>query len=480
MDRPRIAIVGAGLAGLSAAEALLRHHGSEIDIDLYEAKRSTGGRAGSFQDPHNGETVDYCQHVAMGCCTNLIALLQRCGLSADWDRYSELEFRFAGYRPSQFAPSARLPAPLHLAKAFGAIKYLTPRQKIRIATGIWRLIRTPTKQLASETALHWLSRQGQDAVCRERFWDVILVSALGESTQKVSMAAARKVLVDGFLSARGAPDVWVPAKPLSDLFGVRLTTGLQDLGATVHTGRLVDRLHRREDGRVDPIVAGAPGDTADHVIVATPWHQCGDLLANHLPHELTRSYRSIPASPITGVHLWFDREFTDRSHCVLVGSVSHWLFRRRDSQSDDRRKDSSQPRESNDRGVYYQVVISASSEARAIPNDMLVERVLSELKQFFPAAGDATLLRSRVVTDPRSVFSVRPEIEQIRPNTSTALPWLHLAGDWIDTGWPATMEGAVISGRLAANSVSLQLKRGTIPIDAGLPRGWLAGQLIKP
>jgi uncharacterized protein with NAD-binding domain and iron-sulfur cluster len=178
-------------------------------------------------------------------------------------------------------------------------------------------------------------------------------------------------------------------------------------------------------------------------------------------------FAEFPASSITGLHLWFDREFTDRPHAVMVGTAAQWIFRQ---PWDDRSSKSER---------YYQVVISGSQQARSLPKEQLVETVLGELRQAFPAARQAQLLRSRVVTDPKSVFSIRPEVDAVRPTSHTPLPWLHLAGDWIATGWPSTMEGAVISGRLAASSVAAREGLSPIAVDPGLPRGWLAKWICK-
>ncbi len=152
----------------------------------------------------------------------------------------------------------------------------------------------------------------------------------------------------------------------------------------------------------------------------------------------------------------------------MVGTISQWLFR--------------DPIDST-RGAqdhYYQVVISASHDARQLPREALVDQVLGELRHAFPKAGDARLLRHRIVTDPKSVFSIRPEVEAIRPPARTPLPWLHLAGDWIATGWPATMEGAVISGRMAAASVLDREGLAPVSVDPGLRPAWLARWLIRP
>ncbi|MEM9589603.1 MAG: FAD-dependent oxidoreductase [Planctomycetota bacterium] len=144
------------------------------------------------------------------------------------------------------------------------------------------------------------------------------------------------------------------------------------------------------------------------------------------------------------MHLWFDRPITEREHAVLVGTVSQWLFR-------DPCPNVSPLSDVAERGHYYQIVISASADANAMPKQELVDVILSELRATFPEACNATLTHFRLVTDPKSVFSIRPQVDAIRPASATGVPWLALAGDWTQTDWPSTMEGAVISGRKAAS-----------------------------
>lgn len=461
MSRKRVIIVGGGLAGMSAAEALARSYGDRFEIALLESKRATGGRAASFTDPATDETVDYCQHVAMGCCTNLMGLLERCGLAGSMKRYAELQFLHSEHSPSRFAASRFLPAPLHLAGSISALRYLSRDQQRQIRNGLWRLLRCPASSLHGHSAGHWLRANHQDAETIRIFWDVIVVSALGECTDVVAMSAVRKVFVDGFAAARGASDVLVPTLPLAKLFGRRLSAAIENLGVSVLTGMSVtsvaDRVIETRDGT---------RYAAEHVIVAVPWHAIASLMSRIELPGVDR-YSRIPASPITGIHLWFDREITNLPHAVMVGTVAQWLFRNPISDG------------SNESDCYYQVVISASHHARSLPKKQLLETVLGELRDVFPAGKDAKLVRNRIVTDPKSVFSIRPEVDAIRPAAQTPLPWLHLAGDWIATGWPATMEGAVISGRMAAQSVAGQENLRSIDINPGLPRGWLSRSIIK-
>lgn len=475
MTAPRkVVIVGGGLAGLSAAESIARHHPSRFDVTLLEAKRVVGGRAGSFSgatagnDDDGGQDVDYCQHVAMGCCTNFLGLIDRCGLSGAIRRYSDLTFLHPDHPPSPFRPSRWLPAPLHLGRTLSALCYLTANEKSQIRRGLWRLMRTPTDSLVDVNAGRWLAEAGQSESVVEKFWDIVLVSALGEQTARVSMAAARKVFIDGFAAARGASDVCVPIRPLSKLIGRDLASEVASLGVRIQTNSPVTDI--TADRTV--VVSDAAPIDADHVIVAVPWYRIDRLFSDEavrgaLPNMI--AWTHFPTSPITGIHLWFDRPITDRPHAVMVGTTAQWLFRDpvfADDSGDARR-------------FYYQVVISASEQARAMDRGTLIDTVLGELRHAFDGARDAKLLSHRVVTDPRSVFSVRSDVMRLRPPAPTALPWLHLAGDWIDTGWPATMEGAVIGGTMAAASVMRQESLTPPAVDPGLRPGWLARRLIR-
>jgi squalene-associated FAD-dependent desaturase len=466
-ERKRIVVVGGGLAGLSASEALARSCGDRFDITLLESKRAAGGRAGSFIDPSGGETVDYCQHVAMGCCTNLIGLLDRCGLAGSMQRSSELQFLHPQHPPSRFAPSRYLPAPLHLFRTISAMRYLNAEQRLQVRRGLLRLFRSSGAALNEQTAGQWLRANMQDAETIRCFWDVIVVSALGEQTDVVAMSAVRKVFVDGFAAARGASDVLVPRLPLAELFGRRLRAAIEKLGVKVQTGMTVVNVQASTPHAATVVTADGTHLDADHVIVAVPWHAIAKLISGvDIPG--IDQFARIPASPISGIHLWFDREITKRPHAVMVGTLAQWLFRDPIANR------------SNEPSAYYQVVISSSDEARSHPKEQLVETVLSELRHAFSAANEAKLIRSRIVTDPKSVFSIRPEVDAIRPSSQTHLPWLHLAGDWIATGWPSTMESAVISGRMAAHSVAEHESIGPIEIEPGLQRGWLARRIIKP
>lgn len=499
LSTPHVIIIGGGLAGLSAAQALadavafangrkvIGGNSVQLKITLLEAKRSTGGRAGSFSDFVSGESIDYCQHVAMGCCTNFIAMLKRFDLLGDWKRYRELVFHRPGVKPSPFSPSRWLPAPLHLASCIGKLDYLTRNQKREVRLGMWRLMRTKSDSLADVTAKTWLQSVGQSQATIKAFWDVILISALGEETEVVSMQAARKVLIDGFAAAHGASDVLVPRNPLSEMFGERLPQKLKSLGVDLRCQSTVKRIDIASSA--GPTVELANGEKlmADQVVSAVPWYRLSSMFD---PDDAKAAIPNIQdctrldASPISGIHLWFDRPIMTKDHAVMVGTTAQWVFRQPLANSQPSNAQFQDGPDSKS-GHYHQVVISASEQSQSLGKDALLKTVLDELRAEFPLGRDFKLLRHRIVTDPHSVFSVSPATERIRGCVRPALPWLHLAGDWTPTGWPSTMESAVISGRMAARSVAAKLNPskshawGEIRIDSGLPWGSLAKLMIR-
>ncbi|KLU07934.1 Phytoene desaturase, pro-zeta-carotene producing [Rhodopirellula islandica] len=480
-----VVVIGGGIAGLSAAEALSRTQAfgrGELQVELLDSRHQTGGRAGSFVEPTTGQTVDYCQHVAMGCCTTLLDLLQRLELLSQFQRYEELTFYHPQHGFSRFRPSPWLPPPLHLASSLSSLKHLTGSNRRQIRSALWRLMRIQESDLIDVTALEWLQANGQSEDTRTKFWDVILVSALGDVPQRVSMAAARKVMIDGFAGARNASDVWVPKRPLSEIFGESFREPLSRRGVRFELGDAV-RGMRWDEGSERWIIERSSGEsrTADHVVVATPWHVSRrwfpDLWgkqAGLTPSEKEDWELPFASSPITGIHLWLDRSLTPLPHVVMVGTLAQWFFQEPIEQAE---------QSSRAEGVYHQVVISGRHAGSDWPKEKLVAEVVRELSQAFPESGTPQIRKSRVVTDPHAVFCVSPTTQGCRPESKTSRPGLHLAGDAVATGWPATMEGAAISGQMAAKSVveslGQQVENEGIEVPVGLKRGWLARRLIR-
>ena len=496
-DQRQIVIVGGGLAGIAAAESLVRNGQGKLNVLLLESKRTLGGRAGSFDDSVTGETVDYCQHVAMGCCTNYMMLMHRCSLQSFFRRFEDLTFLHPDVAPSRFAPSRYLPAPLHLARTVGSLSYLTWAQQREIRRGLAYLLRTPSSQMKKLSAMEWLKQRGQSNESIRLFWDVILVSALGEKTEYASMSVARKVIVDGFAKAKGASDVIVPRIPLRVLIGQQLRQSIEALGVVVRTRTPVQRIESVGEQRV--AIRLRENDEllqADYCVAAPPWYTIEKLIDNKFASKIPGFHQiaSFPSSPITGVHLWFDREITALPHAVMVGTAAQWLFRQPFDESLVSAPSWSLPNGGQKTGefgretmplqvrnnYYYQVVMSSRHKYAELGREELVEQLLRELRHAFPQARLANLLHSRVVTDPNAVFSIRPEVDAARPPTLPypALPCLLLAGDWTQTDWPSTMEGAVISGMKAAAEILKREGLSYTKVDPGLDPGWLSRALI--
>ncbi|MES1213830.1 MAG: hydroxysqualene dehydroxylase HpnE [Singulisphaera sp.] len=459
----RVTIVGGGLAGLATAVALARETagGRPLSIELREARRRLGGRAASFADAASGESVDYCQHISMGCCTNLADFCQRTG-TADLfrpDRVLNLFTRDG--RQSRLAASGWLPAPLHLAPALLKLHFLSWRERLGIGRAMLQLARAKPGELTAYSVSSWLTAHGQTPRAIERFWGAVLVSALGESVERASMLHAQKVFLDAYLANRHAYELHVPRVSLGELYDERLSRWLELQGVKLCLESLVDQIDTA-DGGVTFRADGAEHQ-CDAIVVATPWQRVKSILSPRLaalPGVV--GLDGISAAPIAGVHLWFDRPITTLDHAALVDMLSQWLFRRSDLTGDSQGEH------------YYQVVISASHQIAGRDRAEVVREVCDELRDAFPTARDATLLRWKLVADPFAVFSVRPGIEELRPPQATSVRGLYLAGDWTKTGWPSTMEGAVRSGYLAAEEVLRGFGREAKLLAADLPQSFLA------
>ncbi len=430
----RVVIIGAGLAGLAAAQALAERG---FCIVLLESRNRAGGRAGSFIDQATGQLIDACQHVSMGCCTNFAHFCRTAGIAHRLAAQPALYFMTPDRRVSTFAAD-RLPAPLHLARAFLSAHFLSPGDKARIAWGLFRLRRASPDD--DRPFADWLRRHRQTRRTIERFWGLVLVSALNEDVERLGLRYARKVFVDAFLGHPRGFVVEVPTVPLGRLYGDELPAWLARHGVELRLGTAVQRIVLEEGRAVG--VELRPGEQvpAEHVLSAVPF----DRLLRLLPEEViaSQSYfadlRRLETSPITSVHLWYDRPVLALPHVVLVGCLGQWLFNRGESSPGEH---------------YVQVVVSAARAFRGLGHDEVRRRITEEMARLFPTAARAELRRARVVTEHQATFSAVPGVDQWRPVQASPVPGLFVAGDWTRTGWPATMEGAVRSGYLAAEAL---------------------------
>lgn len=460
----RVVIVGGGLAGLAAA-SILAPRG--LAVTLLEARPRLGGRASSFLDPTSGEWIDNCQHVTMRCCTNLDDFCRRVGIDSLLKREPVLYFQDEAGRVSSLS-AARLPAPMHLAWSFLRLRFLSMPDKLRIAHGLVRLLREPSAPHGLSFR-EWLLAHRQTPRTISRYWELILTSALNETTDNIDYRYARQVFVIGFIANRESAVVEIPSVPLGEFYGRRLEEWLTDHGVEIRLNTAATKLQISDESVLAvEIRSGAPV-AADHVILTVPFHRVRDLLpvsVAQLPEFAV--LERMASSPITGVHLWFDRPVMENPHLVAVGRTVQWLFRRPWKGEN-----------SENQGQYIQAVISASRQLAGLGKEEVLKIIRNDVGQLLPESKTANLLHHRVVTERAATFSIAPGIDQLRPAQQTSIKRLWLAGDYTQTGWPATMEGAVRSGYLAAGAI---LKEVGNP-DADLIRpplkpSWLVRQLL--
>jgi squalene-associated FAD-dependent desaturase len=451
MARPaqsfRVAVVGGGLAGLAAGCALAE---VGVPVSLFERRPYLGGRASSYEHPGTGEVVDNCQHVLLGCCTNLIEFYRRLGIADRIRWYDRLTFLEPGGRASIVAPSF-LPAPLHTAPSFLRSHCLSWRDKLSIASAMAGLAaRAPEDQ--GDSFLTWLRRHRQSNGAIERFWKTILVSALNEDLDRISCSSAAQVIRESFLKSAEAGHLGVPTVPLTELYSVA-GEYIRARGGEVHLRAGVESF--RSDSMAVGLSVEGTDASFDAVLLAIPF----DVLARMVPEvpeaqSLRRQLAHFATSPITGIHLWFDRQITDLDHAILLDRTMQWMFHKSRLLS---RGSSSVPNPRSEGqtydGSYVELVVSSSKSLVPKSKSEIIALAFDELKEFFPAAREAKLLKSTVVKEVNATYSPRPGMDAYRPSFPTVWPRVFLAGDWTATGWPATMEGAVRSGYLAAEAI---------------------------
>ncbi|MBV8630143.1 MAG: FAD-dependent oxidoreductase [Silvibacterium sp.] len=435
-----VVVVGAGVAGLSAACALTD---SGYRVQLLERRPYVGGRASSYEHPGAGEIIDNCQHILLGCCTNLVDFYRRLGAEDQIQWFDRTIFIEPGGRQTVLQ-SNELPAPLHMSLAFLRAPAFSATDKLAIVRGILSFLKDVPPE-TTETFAHWLVRTGQTESATERFWKLVLASALNEDPEYISLHYAAKVFREVFLfSARGG-QMGIPRIPLSDLYG-RAADYLNERGAQIHLRTPVDSI-RQLDG-LWHVAAGNQVFTADAVVLALPFESMQKLRAalpqNEQAEVLFQKLQGFSHSPITSIHLWFDREITTLDHAVLLDTPFHWIYN----------KSRLQPEIRNGAGCYLELVVSASKALVPIQRQEIIDLAMRELPRFFSAVTSAKLDKAAVVKEVRATYSVRPLLDEIRPGAKSPWPGVYLAGDWTATGWPATMESGVRSGYLAAEALT--------------------------
>lgn len=465
----QVIVIGGGLAGIAAAVRLAQ---AGVAVTLIETRKRLGGRATSFVDPTTGHVLDNCQHVLLGCCTNLIDLYEKLGVAdaIEWHRRLYFIGPPAGRHRATDSSNGHgshdedvpwvideleatdLAAPLHMTRPLMGFATLSLAEKLMIARGMLAVMRAGRqgREAADDISFRdWLRQHHQSDSVIEKFWGVISISALNELPERSSARYALQVFQDGFLANEQAYVMGLSRVPLVALYaqaervieqaGGRLMLGTGAAGFEFHARRVTGlRLSSGDTLRADAFISAVPFDrlaklaTADMVAVDERLHHLDDLTV----------------SPILGIHLWFDQPVMELPHLIFMQSPLQWLFNKGMASPEHYGLPDAATIHHNVQHLHG--VISAAHDLVDQPAERISDLVAAEVKKALPAAAAAKLLHTRVVKEKRATFAVRPGADRFRPAATGTIDNLYLAGDWCATGWPATMEGAVRSGYLAA------------------------------
>ncbi len=430
---PRVAVIGGGLAGIAAA---LDCADAGAEVTLLEVRPRLGGAVYSFE--RDGLRIDNGQHVFLRCCTAYRALLARLGSERGVFLQPRLEIPVVspGGKVSVLRRST-LPAPLHLAGALLRYRHLTVRERLgaaRAALALGRLNpRAP--ELDGRTLGAWLAVHGQGPSTVAALWDLVALPTLNLPAAQASLALGAFVFQRGLLERADAGDIGFHRRPLSEIVGEPAERELRARGVELRLGWRVERV--QATGTSMEVLNGNEGVSADAVIVALPHARAGRLIEPLDPSAAARA-AALQGSPIVNLHVVYDRRVCELPFAAGVRTPVQYVFDRTEAG-----------------GVgegcqYLAVSLSGADREMGMSVDALRERYLPALAELFPRARAARVERFLVTREHAATFRPQPGVGALRPGPRTSVPGLALAGAWTDTGWPATLEGAVLSGHAAA------------------------------
>jgi squalene-associated FAD-dependent desaturase len=433
MSQPRVAVVGGGLAGIAAA---LECADAGASVTLLEARRRLGGA--TFSVRRNGYWLDNGQHVALRCCTAYRTLLRRLGVEGRLDVQPRLRIPvLAPGGTTAVLSRSSLPAPLHLAATLLRYRHLTVTERLAAIRGAaaLRTLDPEDTSLDGQTFGSWLRAHGQSERTISALWNLIALPTLNLDADDASLLGAAKVFRTGLLDESDACDLAVPRVPLQHLHGDPARAALKDRGARVELGSVVRGVEPMGSG----FVIGTQGEPveADAVVVAVPHQAVAKIVPAGVVDETATE--ALGESPIVNLHLHYDRRVLGEPLAAAIDSPVQWLFDRTASSGVER-------------GQLVSVSLSGADAEVRLTRDEIVARLRPAVEHLLPEARGATLLEAAVTKEPRATFRAVPGTAASRPEPRTAVRGLYLAGAWTDTGWPATMEGAVRSGVAAARA----------------------------
>ena len=448
-SQPRVIVLGGGLAGMAAACHLLDEG---WHVTLVEKRPYLGGRVFSFTDRETGQIVDNGQHVFLGCCTYYMDFLEKIGTlnRAYLQQRTSVEVVRPG-RPTGRIAAGRLPKPLHMLPSFLAYRHLGLWDKLTAVYALLRLNAADRTKpgLQQETFAHWLRRHRQTQRAIDNFWNLIVMPCVNDDVEDVSASMGIMIFQEGLLKSPQSSRIGYAREGLSTLMGEAAKAYLESNGASVVTGQSAAALLLNEgadddESRVSAVhLSNGDALQADAYVSALPLDNLTPLLPQILAETpFFSSLQSLQTAPIVNVYLWYDRPVMEQDFVAVVDSPLQWVFNKTAIMG---RNDA--------KGQYVTVSLSAAFDYVNQPKNALQQMCIEAMKDAFPKAKSARVTRCLVVKQEKATFRCLPGSERFRPAAATPIQNLFLAGDWTDTGWPSTMEGAVRSGVTAAKAV---------------------------
>ena len=423
-------------------------------VVLMEKRPYLGGRAFSFPEPDTGQEIDNGQHVFLGCCVAYMDFLEKLGVLENTHIPPRLEVPVLGYGGRRgVLRSVNLPAPLHLLPTLLRYPHLSLAEKLRVLYGGLRIHFTKRRNgqgsAAGETFAAWLKRHRQTDSAIDRFWNLIILPTLNDDISEVSADMGLMVFQEGVLKSKASAAIGYARVGLTELVSAATRTYLKARGGEVLLGTAARQISV-EENRVCGVQTTNGAVTGDWYVSALASYDLEAMLPQPLADgDFFSRARGLSYSPIIDVHIWYDRPVMDETFAGFVDSPLQWVFNKTRMRGGE-----------DGTGQYICISLSGAWRYADMPKQEIREMFLDEMARVFPRARDASVERLLVVKQPQATFRSIPGVEAHRLPSATPLSNLFLAGEWVDTGWPGTMEGAVRSGRTAAQTLAHRESEG--------------------
>lgn len=437
-----LVVIGGGVSGLAAAVAACR---SGVRVKLLEQRPYCGGRAYSFQEQVTGETIDNGQHLLISGYRHTTTFLEHIGSAhlVDVQPVPELVFHHPrrGFRTFTVPD---LPGKSGLIAGILTSGLFALPDRFRILRAALSM-RNPHEH-ESLTIAQWLRTRGQSSEAVRSFWEPLAVSIMNESSERAPANVFLHALRQAFLEVDGGARVVLPRVGLSQLLVEPALDTIRRSGGDVRCNADVVAIEQNGE-RFDLAVKGGTALHADAVIVAVPWHRLNMILPEPVLSKELTAMGEVPGSSIVSVHLWFPSDVMPHRFVGVIGRTVQWIFNRRKIVVD------------SGKDGHVSAVVSAAGSLTGETNERILATILADIRSVYPNTPDP--VHSMVIREKRATLALTPEVEKLRPGNRTVIPGLFLAGDWTNTGLPATIEGAILSGELAASHAIEKLKGAT-------------------